>query len=143
MVNQSVLQERLDALQDYVDKLRSFQHLSLDVLTDPENFTTYWAIQHGLQMAIQCVIDIATHLQASLRLGRPSEYREAILLLGKGNILPPDFAQKMSAVAGFRNILVHEYMAVDPALIHQALQTGLDDFELFINYIHAYLNQQD
>jgi uncharacterized protein YutE (UPF0331/DUF86 family) len=76
VVNQAAVLERLAALQDYIDKLRPFQSLSEIELTVAENYATYWAVQRGLELAAQCIIDIATHLQAALHLGSPHEYRE-------------------------------------------------------------------
>jgi len=70
MIDASIVMERLDALQEYVDKLRPFQSLSPEQLMAEENYRDYWAVQRGLTLAAQCVVDVSSHLAAGLRLGR-------------------------------------------------------------------------
>ena len=43
----------------------------------------------------------------------PRDYYEAIVRLGELGVLPPEFAAHLAPLAGFRNILVHEYLEVD------------------------------
>lgn len=40
---------------------------------------------------------------------------------------------------GFRNLLVHEYEAVDPSRVYQYLQDNLNDFDRFFEQIAQYL----
>jgi len=42
-----------------------------------------------------------------------------------------ELAQKLASWAGFRNILVHEYLAIDHGLSWDAIQTDLGDLEAF------------
>jgi len=142
MLDVETIVERLDALQEYIDRLRPLQALSLEELTLPENYRDYWAVERGLLLAIQCVIDISTHLVAGLRLGRVQGYGEAIRLLGKAGILPASFAEKLSRVAGFRNLLIHEYLAIDPREVYKALQ-NLRDLETFSKYVYRFLKQKN
>ncbi len=44
---------------------------------------------------------------------KPRDYYESILRLGELDVLPADFAKRLAPLAGFRNILVHEYLVVD------------------------------
>lgn len=43
-------------------------------------------------------------------------------------------------MVGVRNILVHEYAAVDLGKIHDIAQNRLDDFRKFAKYIDQYLS---
>jgi len=49
---------------------------------------------------------------AKLDLERVTDYREAILSLSKYGILPAEFTERIRGLAGFRNVLVHEYLTV-------------------------------
>lgn len=42
-------------------------------------------------------------------------------------------------MAGFRNILVHDYAEVDEDIILELLKNKLDDFIQFIDYINKWL----
>lgn len=46
-------------------------------------------------------------------------------------MLPPDLAKKMEGWAGLRNVLVHMYLDVDHATIHEILRNDLDELEAF------------
>ena len=42
-------------------------------------------------------------------------------------------------MAGFRNILVHEYLEIDRRRVYQILKDDLDDFERFIRAVSKLL----
>ncbi len=44
---------------------------------------------------------------------KPKDYYGAIIILGKENTLPFDFAQKFAPIIGFKNILIHEYLDIE------------------------------
>ena len=68
-------------------------------------------------MAAQNALDIATHIAASAALDSP-DYATSIDRLADLAVLPRSFASRFRSVAGFRNILVHGYLEVDPARVH-------------------------
>lgn len=73
-------------------------------------------------MAIESVLDICSMIISKEDLKKPEEYREMILALGQAGILEEEFAEDFSQVAGFRNILVHQYAEVDLETVYQFLQ---------------------
>jgi len=99
-----------------------------------------WVVERGLQLCAQNVLDVATHLAASA--GRDAaDYASAIDDLGALGIIPADFAARFRAVAGFRNVLVHGYLAVDRRRVHELLNQRLDDFVEFAAHIEAFLKR--
>src|SRR5512135_2026304 len=69
--------------------------------------------ERNLEVAAQCVLDISHRLISLTGAQQPRDYYEAILRLGEVGVLPPEFARHLAPLAGFRNILVHEYLEVD------------------------------
>jgi uncharacterized protein YutE (UPF0331/DUF86 family) len=100
---------------------------------------TQCMVEHGLQLAIECILDIGNHLVAGEQLGSPQSYREIIEPLGARGILPHDFVARMRGMPGFRNILVHDYLAVDTSIVWDMLQGGPAQFNEFIRHIAAHL----
>ncbi len=141
MIDTESVLEHLEALQDYIDKLRPLQSLSLSELLKKENYRDSWVIERGLILAGQSVADISSHLVVGEQWGRVKEYKEAILLLGQQGILPEPFAERLSGIAGLRNVLVHEYLTIDPVKVYEALQC-LDDLESFIDHVYDFLQRQ-
>lgn len=128
---------KLEKLKEYAGYLKSYQKYTLDDLT--KDHTLRGAVERYLHLSAECVIDIAEIMIAELGLRKPEEYREAIDILGESGILPDEFAYHFAPLAGFRNILVHEYTKIDLAEVYRHLQEDLSDFEKFAGYIIEYL----
>lgn len=61
----------------------------------------------------------------------PDSYREGVIVLGRLGVLSEEFAERIAGMAGFRNILVHDYLDVDLGIVKQLLDERLDDFRKF------------
>jgi uncharacterized protein YutE (UPF0331/DUF86 family) len=95
----------------------------------------------GLQLSIQAILDIASHIAAGLAFPTPHDYRELLLTLGERGVLPAEFAEQIAGIAGFRSILVHEYLRVDLREVYRALHERLDDFREFARQIALFLQK--
>jgi uncharacterized protein YutE (UPF0331/DUF86 family) len=95
-------------------------------------------VERNLEVASQCVIAICHRLISQEHGRTPSDYYEAILLMGELSVLTPEFARRLAPLAGFRNILVHQYLSVNWDLVHQKLQQ-IDDLEEFASYVRDWL----
>lgn len=84
-----------------------------------------------LHLAMECVLDLANHYLASEALGTPETYKDSFFLLSEAGRMESDLSQRLSSWAGFRNILVHEYLAIDHGLAWDAIQNDLSDLEAF------------
>jgi uncharacterized protein YutE (UPF0331/DUF86 family) len=135
----AVVRRHLLALDVAIQRLRRHSGRSLAALAaDPD---TLWAIERGLQLCAQNALDVATHLTASAGRDTP-DYASAIDRLSELGVLPDAFARRFRGVAGFRNVLVHGYLGVDQARVHELLNSGLDDFEVFARHVEAYLTRR-
>lgn len=140
VVKARVLLERLHTLDEYIRLLEPYQDWNIRRLTEDD--IIYGGVLHYLQLSAQVVLDVSAHLNAELGFERAPDYREAILSLGKHDVLPLEFAERISGLSGFRNVLVHEYLIVDPLKVQKALQNGLNDLKTFIVYITDFLRQE-
>jgi uncharacterized protein YutE (UPF0331/DUF86 family) len=62
---------------------------------------------------IQCVLDISNHVIADLRLNLPADNKGLFEMLVDHKILGKMLAKRLTAMAGFRDILVQEYLEID------------------------------
>ena len=90
------------------------------------------------RFCVQNCLDVATHLAAAAGRDVP-DYATAIDRLAELGALPDDFARRFRGVAGFRNVLVHGYLDLDPALVHGVLNERLEDFRTFAAQVERYL----
>ena len=138
MVDRYVVQARIAKIREYVALLRRIRSM-----TDERRFVsdplTYGNAERYLQLAIQSVLDISNHIVADLGLGLPADSKELFVLLAKRRIVSARFAKKLTSMAGFRNLLVHEYLEIDRHRVYQVLRDELRDFEAFIRAVSKLL----
>jgi uncharacterized protein YutE (UPF0331/DUF86 family) len=132
----AVVRRHLAALDAPVQRLRRHAGRALDDLVADAD--ALWAVERGLQLCAQNALDIATHLTASAGRDAP-DYASAIDQLAELGVIPGDFARRFRGVAGFRNVLVHGYLGVDPRRVHELLRSGLDDFTAFARHVERHL----
>lgn len=70
------------------------------------NSRHYLLAERCFQLAIQCLMDMGHTLAAFHRWQRPEDGRDAVLVLRRQGVIPPDFAAKIAPMAIFRNVLV-------------------------------------
>lgn len=111
----------------------------LRVLSDPDaiahDIKEQRFVEHTLQIAIQAALDAASHIVSELRLGEPRTNRELFDLLARAGILPGGLTATLRSMAGFRNILVHGYQEVDPAIVRDIVLGRLDDLLEFVRVV--------
>ena len=76
-------------------------------------------------------MDIADHVVADRQLPVPQTGAETFEILAKADILSDDLGRRLGRMVGFRNILVHDYAKLDPAIVLRVLGTDLQDLQRF------------
>lgn len=94
-------------------------------------------VEHTLQLAIQAALDAASHIVSDDRLGEPETNRDLFGLLAANGWLAPDLTESLSAMAGFRNILVHGYQRVDLAILRDILDNHLEELLQYVESIRV------
>lgn len=91
--------------------------------------------ERQLQVAIQAVIDIGNHVVSDKDLGTPKDYKDIFRILARHKIVSKALSERLSAMAGLRNVLVHDYLDVDLKLVYRILKKDLGDLETFIKSV--------
>jgi len=115
----------------------------LETLARPELVTTDLRerrfVEHTLQIAIQAALDAASHIVSDGRLGEPRTNRELFDLLVAAAWIPRELGDRLRRMVGFRNILVHGYTAVDPAVVRDVVEHHLPDLLAYTAAVRARL----
>jgi uncharacterized protein YutE (UPF0331/DUF86 family) len=136
----SGIEKRLDELNDRLarlEPLRSRNRSEFDA--DPYLRDI---VERNLEISAQCCLDICHRIIVVENSRKPTDYYEAILMMGELGVLSPDFARQLAPLAGFRNILIHEYMTIDWDYVYRNLQK-LDDLVVFADSIRRWLLQKE
>src|SRR5512141_582716 len=99
------IEKRLDELSERLRRLAPLRDRPrTDFVSEPYLRDI---VERNLEVAAQCCIDISNRIIVLEGAQKPRDYREAILRLGELGVLPPDFAERLAPIAGFRTIPVH------------------------------------
>lgn len=99
------------------------------------------AVERNFQVAIERVLDIGNHIIAEKGFETPEDNEDIIRILGEEGVVPSEFAEATKGLAGFRNVLVHEYGGIDYKILYDYLVHRLGDFGKFAEYISNYIEK--
>lgn len=111
-------EETLDILEGIADT--PWERFS----ADPEK---YGSAERFLQIAVEILDDLGAHIVAQRGAGPVDSYRdipERLVVLGS---IDEEQAELWRRMIGFRNVIVHDYLDVDRAIVFDVLQNRLDD----------------
>jgi uncharacterized protein YutE (UPF0331/DUF86 family) len=127
MVDREIFSRRLEALHGYLGNLRAFHEV------DEAEFVREPALHHlaerYLHLAVEACLDLANHWIAAQSLPTPDANRDTFTVLESAREIAPELAHRLRGWAGFRNILVHEYLSIDHAIAYRAIQRELGDLK--------------
>jgi uncharacterized protein YutE (UPF0331/DUF86 family) len=124
------LVERLAELRKHLDHLRRLRPRVVSADTLATDLSLHNDVLFSLLTVCQLVIDIAGELSAR-RGERFEDYTQAVRNLAHDASFPPDLVRRLEPLPGFRNVLIHEYVALDYQRVIDALDR-LDDIEQFL-----------
>lgn len=138
MSNISVIESKISSIQKYLKILKTFQHFPQNKLE--EDVTLRGAVERYLYLLSQAAIDLAESLIALKDFRRPSTYSDTFHILCEEEIIDVGLTEKLIKMAGFRNIIAHDYEDLDFGIIYDVLQNHLNDIENFLVVIKDKLN---
>lgn len=129
MVDKLLIGRKLAEMETYLSQIKGFSKVS--VAEYKRNWKTQRIVERTLQIMIELCIDIANHLVSDKGMRLPSGYADTFKVLMEEKIIGKDLFKTMEKMAKFRNIIVHQYEKIDPAIVVSILHKNLDDFERY------------
>jgi uncharacterized protein YutE (UPF0331/DUF86 family) len=114
------LVERLAELRKHIDHLRILQPQVTSEADFQDDLSLNNDVLFSLLTVAQLVIDISGELSSQARLSF-EDYTTAVRNLARIEGFPRELVDELSRLPGFRNVLIHEYVGLDYALVLQAL----------------------
>jgi uncharacterized protein YutE (UPF0331/DUF86 family) len=132
----SGIERRLDELSERLARLEPLSELPRSQFDQDPYLRDI--VERNLEVAAQCCIDIAHRIIALEGAQKPQDYREAILRMGEVGVVPPAFARSLAPLAGFRNVLVHEYVRLDWEIVYERLGS-LEELARFARHVREWM----
>jgi len=129
------LVERLAELRRHLDHLKSLRPRVSGADALGRDLSLHNDVLFSLLTVSQLVIDISGEL-AARRGERFEDYTEAVRMLSGDARFPAVLVEELARLPGFRNVLIHEYVALDLQRAIDALDR-LEPVEQFLEIVRA------
>ena len=127
------LVERLSELRRHLDHLREIRPRVTGREALEQDLSLHNDVLFSLLTVCQLVIDVAGDL-AARRGDRFEDYTEAVRSLARDGRFPPELVRMLERLPGFRNVVIHEYVALDLDRVIDALD-DLAPVEQFLELV--------
>lgn len=134
MVDIEVIKQRLNQLSTSINKIERFKEISLEEFLKDDIIQD--VVEYNLFIAINMMIDIATHIVVDNNMGNPETLGEAFNILNKEKYLNDEETKVYRNMIGLRNILSHEYINIDKKIIYSILKNNLIDIKKFVIFVN-------
>ena len=124
------LVERLAELRRHLDHLRVLEPRVDGPESLQRDLSLHNDVLFSLLIMAQRVIDISGEL-AARRGQRFEDYTEAVRSLSYYEVFPPELVARLARLPGFRDTLIHEYVALDYEQVVRAIR-DLDPLAEFV-----------
>lgn len=100
-------------------------------------------LRHALERILTQLVDLAVSVNGHLAVARlgagAATYRESFTLAARAGALPDELAERLAPSVGLRNVLTHEYVEVDLALVVRGVELARQDYRAYVRAIAATL----
>lgn len=125
MVDREIFSRRLDALDLYLERVERLG--GVPEAEFAETPAIHDLAERYLHLAMEAAIDLGNHWIADRALRTPESNRDTFSVLEEDGEIGAALAERLRGWAGFRNILVHQYVNIDHRIVYRAIQEDLDD----------------
>ena len=136
MVDREIIRTKIAQIQHRLRRLQEKRSAPLELFQTDEDLQDI--VLRNLQNAIQGCVDLASHIVVDEGWAVPPTQAGLFQTLSDHQVITVDEAARMKGMVGFRNIVVHEYAAVDMKKVHEILTDRLRDVERFLQKVILY-----
>lgn len=125
-----MIDQKIESLRRSVARVGEKCPDSVDALQ--KDYDAQDIITLNLSRAVQMCVDIGAHLLAESNQTSPGTMGSTFELLSEAGIISADLSGKLKKAVGFRNLAVHNYEAINWAIVYAIARTHLEDFLEFV-----------
>lgn len=138
VLRREAIEERLKELDRILQELSKHKDLSREAFDS--DLSQQWIIERGLIAAASVILDVADHILAG-HFGYYAEtYEDSLRALRDRGVISATLYRQIKGLGGFRNILVHRYLDIDPDEVVRNLKKGLTAFPRFATQVLSWLD---
>jgi uncharacterized protein YutE (UPF0331/DUF86 family) len=131
------IRERLLRLEEVISRLEDLGRAR--AARSPGDFRDAWAAERGLQLGAEIVLDVGNHILSAHFGVSAQDYEDIIAQLGAHGVIDDGLRDRLKGLGGFRNILVHGYLRLDPERVAEYLRASPSRLADFARAVRAWL----
>jgi uncharacterized protein YutE (UPF0331/DUF86 family) len=134
MVDQNVVLRKIVLLEEYLQDLEETRtNTSWEQFSTDKIIRRY--VERTLQIAVEACLDITTHLISYESFREPQNNKDCFQVLMEQGILPVELTEQLKKMAQFRNIIVHDYVRIQPEIVYAILTKNIGDIRTYAKII--------
>jgi uncharacterized protein YutE (UPF0331/DUF86 family) len=130
------VRERLLGLEEVLSNLEALEREGLDPRA---GFRQAWLAERGLQLAAEIALDIGNRILSAHFGVAARDYEDVLARLAERGVIGPELRERFRGLGGFRNLLVHGYLKLDPDRVAEILADAPERFSALAQAIRAWL----
>lgn len=100
------------------------------------------AIERILVQLVELSVSINSHVAVTLLGEAPDDYRSSFELVERAGAIHTDLADRLRRSVGLRNVLTHDYMRVDLAIVATAVGMAISDYGAYVRQVAGWLRRR-
>jgi len=112
VLRREAVEERLKELDRILQELDKYRGMSWKAFRT--DLSLRWIIERGLIAAATVIFDVIDHILAGHFGVYAESYEDSLALLRDKDVISEGLYQQIRGLGGFRNILIHRYLGIDP-----------------------------
>lgn len=140
MHDRHLVYKKLEEILKQLKNLKNLEKMSKKRFVFEEIYQLF--AERVMERLIGAAIDINMHLISDLTGKIPINYFLSFIELGRLDILPAPFMEKLGQCTTVRNILVHEYQELDLKKFREGIKSALRDFPKYVKYIEKFIDSK-
>jgi len=141
LVDKALMGRKIAQVEMYLGQIREYSKVSLT--SYKREWKTQRIVERTLQILVELCIDMANHIISDEKMRLPEGYADTFKVLMENAVIDRRLWRRMEKMAKFRNVIVHQYEKIDPAIVVSILHKNLADFEKYKKAIVKFLAPAD
>lgn len=139
-LNVESVQRRLIAIRERLDELDQLGAVTVDRLLG--DWLVRAAVERVLTQLVELAAQVNAHITTTAGKVPPGEYRESFGAAAEIGAISLELANRIAPSAGLRNILVHQYLDADLAIVADSVGEARADYAAYVREVARWLSQQ-
>lgn len=136
----TVVQSRLAQMRQLLADLERVGDVTAEQLQD-DRFLRH-VVHHVLVQLVQLAVAINSHVAATINGAAVTDYRTSFDAVVEAGVIGAELAAALRPSIGLRNVVVHEYLDVDHAVVAAALPAARRDYGRYVQGVATWLGRR-